>query len=50
MLDAEARLGELFTRMESVGHRKASTDGRQTKYESIKALGFADPEKTAHRC
>lgn len=49
LLDAEVRLGELFKGMESVGHRKASTDGRQTKYDTIKSLGFTDPEKTAHR-
>jgi hypothetical protein len=30
---------------------QASTDGRlqQTKYDTIRSLGFADPEKTAHR-
>jgi hypothetical protein len=48
---AEVRLGELFKGLEKNEHRlnRASTDGRPEKYKTIKALGFTDPEKTAHR-
>jgi len=53
LLDAEVRLGELFTAIEKTRgnqYLQASTDGRQrTKYSTIRSLGFTDPEKTAHR-
>ena len=53
LLDAEVRLGELFDKIEQTrGNQyvQGSTDGtRQTKYEVIESLGFADPKKTAHR-
>jgi N6-adenosine-specific RNA methylase IME4 len=51
LLDAEVRLGELFAGMEATRNRHLtpSIGGRSTKYETIRSLGFADPEKTAHR-
>jgi len=53
LLDAEMKLGELMKGLDKHEHRlnRPSTNGspERGKYEVIKSLGFADPEKTAHR-
>ena len=51
LLDAEMRLGELFKGMEQ-GKRGPKTElgfTGETKFKTIKNLGFDDPKKTAYR-